>query len=153
MRGYYDSFISSTYWTEGVGFAAAKATLEKMQRIDLPAHAEHIGRRVTEMWLRNARRHGVPVAQDGDIFGFPGFNFLHAKAGPLATLYSQLMLDHGMLASNTMFICYAHTDKELDEYETAMDPVMAELAKAIDADDIEDRLVAGEARAGFGRLN
>ena len=43
MDAAQDSFISSTYWTEGVGAAAAVATLKEMKRIDVPAHVGRIG--------------------------------------------------------------------------------------------------------------
>ena len=36
MQAAQKSFISSTYWTEGVGPVAALATIHKMQRVDVP---------------------------------------------------------------------------------------------------------------------
>jgi glutamate-1-semialdehyde 2,1-aminomutase len=61
MEGAQRSFISSTYWTESVGPAAALATLRKMQQVDVPAHVAHIGQMVTDLWKCYAEKHGVPV--------------------------------------------------------------------------------------------
>ena len=38
MQAAQETFVSSTYWTEGVGPTAAIATIQKMQRIDVPGH-------------------------------------------------------------------------------------------------------------------
>src|SRR5581483_11811396 len=45
MQAAQDSFISSTYWTEGIGPAAALAAVSKMKRIDVPAHLARLGTR------------------------------------------------------------------------------------------------------------
>ena len=49
--------------------------------------------------------------------------------------------------------CYAHDDAVIDDYVQAMDPVMAELADALSAGDIETRLAGGVVQPGFRRLN
>ena len=43
MQTAQDSFISSTYWTEGVGPVAALATIRKLRQVDVPAHVRAIG--------------------------------------------------------------------------------------------------------------
>ena len=53
----------------------------------------------------------------------------------------------------TMFPCYAHDDAVIDDYVQAMDPVMAELADALSAGDVETRLAGGVVQPGFRRLN
>ena len=152
MEGAHRSFISSTYWTEGVGFAAAKAVLLKMRRIDLPAHCARIGRRYLAAVLRTSAHHGVPLARDGDIDEHPHVRFEHAQAAALQTLYVRLMLQRGFLAGDGMFVSLPHTEAVIDEYEAAMNPVFAEIAAALRADDVNERLDGGVARAGFARL-
>ena len=152
MEGAHRSFISSTYWTEGVGFAAARAVLLKMRRIDLPAHCARIGRRYLAAVLRTSAHHGVPLARDGDIDEHPHVRFEHAQAAALQTLYVRLMLQRGFLAGDGMFVSLPHTEAVIDEYEAAMDPVFAEIAAALRAGDVNERLDGGVARAGFARL-
>ena len=122
MEGVRRSFISSTYWTEGVGFAAARAVLRKMRRLDLPAHCAHIGRRYLAAVLRTSARHRVPLVRDGDIDEYPHVRFEHEQAAALQTLYNRLMLRHGYLAADGMFISLPHTEAAIDDYEAAMDP-------------------------------
>ena len=65
MEAAQETFISSTYWTESVGPTAALATIRKMQRTDVPAHAERIGRLYRDGLLEAGRQHGVPVRVTG----------------------------------------------------------------------------------------
>ena len=152
MEGVHRSFISSTYWTEGVGFAAAKAVLQKMQRIDLPAHCAHIGRRYVAAALRTSARHGVPLLRDGDIDEHPHVRFEHAQAAELQTLYIRLMLQRGFLTADGMFVSLPHTAAVIDEYEAAMDQVFAEIAEALRAGNVRERIGGLVARSGFTRL-
>ena len=43
MEAAQTSFISSAYWTEGIGPAASVACIEKMKKLDLPSHLKKIG--------------------------------------------------------------------------------------------------------------
>ena len=61
MEGAHNSFISSTYWTEGTGHAAALAVLKKMQRIDVPSILEQVGNTVALQWQHYGEMHGLPV--------------------------------------------------------------------------------------------
>jgi len=61
MQAAQESFISSTYWTEGVGPAAALATLRKMQRIDVPAQSPDQLDVQVGVVHRGARRVVLPV--------------------------------------------------------------------------------------------
>ena len=152
MEGAHRSFISSTYWTEGVGFVAAKAVLQKMQRIDLPAHCAHIGRRYLAAVLRTSARHGVPLVRDGDIDEHPHVRFEHEQAPELQTLYTRLMLQRGFLTGDGMFVSLPHTEAVIDEYEVAMDEVFGEIAAALCAGEVSERIAGPVARPGFVRL-
>ena len=152
MEGAYRSFISSTYWTEGVGFVAAKAVLEKMMRIDLPTHCGHIGRRYLAAVLGASERHGVPLVREGDIDEHPHVRFEHEQSQELMTLYIRLMLQRGFLTSGGMFVSLPHTEEVIDEYAEAMDPVFAEIADALRAGDVTARIDGLVARPGFARL-
>ena len=152
MEGAHDSFISSSFWTEGVGPAAALATLEKMSRIDVPAHCERIGRRVMEAWRKSASRHGVPLEV---VEGYPclaHFRFDHEQADALRTLYVQLMLERGFLAASSIYVNLAHTDEIIDRYAAAIDEVLGELAEVLRKGDVEKSLKGPIAHSGFRRL-
>jgi glutamate-1-semialdehyde 2,1-aminomutase len=145
------SFISSTYWTEGVGPTAALAAIRKMQRIDVVGHVERIGRLFRDGWIELGKRHGVPV----DVTGHPALlhlGFDHPQALALGTLVTTRMLDRGFLTGSGFYPSLAHTQRHVNAYLAAADPVFAELAAAIRQDNILDRLGGPVRHSGFARL-
>jgi len=152
MEGAHGSFISSTYWTEGVGPAAALATLKKMGRVDVPGHCERVGRRVMDAWRVSARRYGLPVEVEDGYPCLAHFKFDHELSGALNTLYTQSMLARGFLARPSFYATLAHTDEVIDRYATAIDEVFGEMAEALRKGDVEKRLKGPIAHTGFRRL-
>ena len=152
MAGAHGSFISSSYWTEGVGPAAALATLSKMERIDVPAHCRRMGSRVQEAWRASAQRHNLPVEVEDGYPALAHFAFDHELAAELKTLYAQCMLERGFLAGLTISITLAHTDEVIDMYAAAIDEVFAEISDALRKGDVKDRLKGPVAHSGFRRL-
>lgn len=151
MQAAQGSFISSTYWTEGVGFAAALATLEKMKKVDVPAHVERIGLRFREGVERLAKKHGVPLR----FAGHPAVTALvfdHPEALALQTLLTVRMLAEGILAAGVLSATLAHTEQHVDTYLEAADKIFPELAQAVEKRDIEKRIGGPVRHAGFGRL-
>ena len=151
MEGAHTSFISSTYWTESVGPVAALATLRKMQEVNVPAHAERIGKRVMGLWRNHAAKHGLPVV----VSGYPclaHFHFEHALAQELRTLYTQLMLERGFLAGTAIYVSMAHTEDIVSMYGEAIDEVFGKIAGAICRGAVESRLKGPVAHSGFRRL-
>jgi len=153
MSGAHDSFISSAYWTECVGPAAALATLAKMKRIDVPAHAARIGAGVLEHWRKAGEKHGLPVAFDGGYPSMAHVGFDHEKSDVIRTLYTQEMLPRGFLAGFQFYPSLAHTDQVVSDYGDAIDEVFGLIARALSAGDIDKRLKGPVAHANFRRLN
>ncbi len=152
MEGAHKSFISSTYFTERVGPAAALATLSKLEKLDVHVHAEKIGNRVMGCWKHYGEKHGLPVVT---FEGYPclgSFRFDHEKNRALTTLYTQLMLERGFLCGSVIYVTAAHDDAVVDLYAEAIDEVFAEIAKAIASGKIDDSLRGPVAMQGFRRL-
>lgn len=152
MSGAHLSFISSTNWTEGVGSAAALATIEKMRRIDVPAYVAGVGNKVNDIWKRHGEKYGLPVTV-GD--GYPclaHFKFNHEFSEELRTLFTQLMLGQGFLAGISIYPTLAHTDEIIDLYGKAVDAVFAEISDALEKGNVRERLKGPVAHSGFRRL-
>lgn len=146
-----DSFISSTYWTEGVGPAAAVACVRRMMQTDVPGHLAALGSRVMEGWKALAEKHGIPVT----IGGRPAscsLSFRHPQSAALMTLMTTRMLDHGFLTAASCSLTLAHQIHHVDRYLHAVDIVFMELAEAIAADDIVFRLNGPVKHSTFSRL-
>lgn len=151
MQAAQESFISSTYWTEGVGPAAALAAIRKMRSADVPRHVEAIGRRFQEGVREIAARAGVPL----NAVGHPALvsiQFDHPRAAALGTLLTVRMLARGILAGGGFYPSLAHGDEHVDRYLAAAREILPELAAAIDRDDVEGRIGGPVRHSGFARL-
>lgn len=151
MDGAHHSFISSTYWTESIGPTAALATLQKMTEIDVPSHVATMGQRVQECWQENAKRVELPI----EVYGLPclaGFSFLHADAAVLKTLYTQLMLEQGFLATTAFYPTLAHEKDIVSMYCESILIVFNQLSQWLQQGDIRSMLKGEVAQSGFSRL-
>jgi glutamate-1-semialdehyde 2,1-aminomutase len=145
------TFISSTYWTEGVGPAAAVACIEKMQRIDVPSHLAKIGSRLTAGWRQLGERTEVAVTTGGRPEG-PVVGFDHPDAAALQTLFTIRMLDHGFLASAGFNPTLAHAPRHVDTYLAAAGEVFEEIAQAVAHGDVLRRIHGKPKHTMFTRL-
>jgi len=152
MEGAHTSFISSTYWTEGIGPAAALATLQKMAAVDVPAHVARVGTAFQCALRDAAKRHAVPLVVKDSFPCLVSMAFEHVQANALRTLYTQYMLEEGILAGMGIYPCLAHTDDVVAIFAEALDRVFPKLAEAIADDTIKQRLDGPEAQSGFARL-
>jgi glutamate-1-semialdehyde 2,1-aminomutase len=151
MQAAQDSFISSTYWTEGVGPAAALATVRKMQRVDVAAHVAAIGGRLRRGLEEIAAKASVPLT----LTGYPALtylNFDHPDAAGLQTLLTVRMLKHGFLADAQFYPSLAHQPQHVADYLAAVEEVFAELGQAVRRGDAASRIGGPIRHSGFKRL-
>jgi glutamate-1-semialdehyde 2,1-aminomutase len=151
MQAAQDSFISSTYWTERIGPTAALATIRKHRACDVPARLIESGRKVQEIWRLAAERAGLPITVSG-LPPLAHFTIDAPEAQAARTLFTQLMLGRGFLASNAFYASYAQSKEDIDAYGEATTESFAELARAIAAGTVQDMLKGPVAHAGFYRL-
>lgn len=151
MSAAQESFISSAYWTEGVGPAAAVAAVSKMMRINVPAHLAKIGGAVQAGWRELGAKHGVPLIVGGRP-EMASLGFQHEDAAALTTLLTARMLKHGYLACGYFNPMLAHEPRHVEGYLAALDEVMAELAAAIAKGDIRERIGGPVKHTHFARL-
>lgn len=147
------SFISSTYWTEGIGPTAALATIKKMQNNDVVAHVGSIGDAVRAGWKQLGADHSLPVKTSGHS-AMLHVGFDHAQALELGTWLTTQMLEKGFLTSGGFYPSWAHTQRHVEKYLAALDGVFGEMAKLIKSDsDISKHLKGPVRHTGFARLN
>ncbi|MEK7201304.1 MAG: aminotransferase class III-fold pyridoxal phosphate-dependent enzyme [Patescibacteria group bacterium] len=153
MESAQDTFISSTYWTESIGPAAALATIKKIKRLNVPRHLIRIGTLANSGLKRLSKKHGINV----QIGGTATMGFFSFEYGPLSnavkTLFTQEMLKRGILAANRFYPSYAHSEKHIKHYLQVMDKVFALMKDAIDSGTVEKKLQGPVAHSGFQRLN
>lgn len=145
------TFISSTMWTERIGFVAALATIAKMGKKNVPAALVKYGERINEGWRRLAQKHGLNI----DINGIPPLTHIMFKTDdPLAaqTLYAQEMLNKGYLLGAAVYTTYAYSEEIIDKFIADSDPVFGTIKETVDSGDIRKRLKGDVIHSGFKRI-
>jgi glutamate-1-semialdehyde aminotransferase len=151
MQAAQMSFISSTYWTERIGPTAALATIRKFRAHNVSARLIEAGTRVQTGWKLAAERAGLRVHVSG-IPPLSHISFEYPNGQAIGTLFTQLMLARGFLASKAFYASYAHQDEQIENYLDATSDVFADLVEAIRTQSVEKELKGPVAHAGFHRL-
>ncbi len=146
------TFVSSTYWTESIGPAAALATLARMEQVDVSGHVRKIGLLVRDGWTEAAARHGLAIK----VSGLPALCILGFDAGPdskaVMTLFTQEMLARGYLAAGAFYPTFAHQAGVVADYLNAVEAVFGLLKHQIDRGTVMSALHGPVAQSGFARL-
>lgn len=153
MEAAQSTFISSTFWTERIGPAAALKALDVMEREKSWETITSIGLTVTERWQEMAASHGLKIETSG-LPALAGFSFTGPNALTYKTLLTQQMLDQGFLATTLLYACTAHTPDLLERYFTSMDLVFKLIADCDAGRQDAKALLRGPVCHGsFKRLN
>jgi len=151
METAQDSFISSTYWTERIGPVAALATIKKLKRDNVPKHLINIGKEVQEGWKKLSEKHGLNITVSG-INPLGHFSFNYDNPLVLKTLFTQLLLENGFLATTAFYASFAHKDEHVEKYLEAVDEAFNFISKAIKEGNPEKYLKGPICHTGFRRL-
>ncbi|HEU5098424.1 MAG TPA: hypothetical protein VFU22_05365, partial [Roseiflexaceae bacterium] len=137
-------FVSSTYWSDAVGLAAALATIRELRARDAFQHITQIGARFQHSFNELAEEHELPLR----AAGLPQQIAIAASAGDadqkrgLKDLYVQEMTKRGFFTSFGVAPCYAHSDADLEQAVSAWHEVFPLLRAALDAGDWGARIAA-----------
>lgn len=151
MQAAQDTFISSTYWTERMGPAAALATIRKLRQNQVPAHVVKMGQAVQAGWQSLAEKHRLKI-EVGGIHPLSHFSLIYDNPLVLKTLFTQLMLEKGFLASTGFYPSYAHGPVQVAGYLQAVDEAFGFISGALAGGHPEVHLKGPVCHSGFKRL-
>ena len=151
MQAAQSTFISSTLWTERIGPTAALATIKKHKAVDAGKHLVHLGEQIQSGWKEMADKYGLSI-EIGGMKPMSHFAFAHEKAQSMKAYFIQLMLERGFLASNLFYAMYAHTEDHVRSYLEGVDKSFDEIARSIEQNDIDKKLIGKPSSIGFKRL-
>jgi len=151
MQAAQNTFISSTYWTERIGFAAALATIKKLKKIKASRHLISAGSKIQNGWRDSAARWGLDISVEG-IAPLGHFSFNHEKPLVLKTLFTQILLEKGFLATTAFYASFAHKDSHIKKYLDAVDEAFKFISRASKDGKPEKYLKGPVCHGGFKRL-
>jgi glutamate-1-semialdehyde 2,1-aminomutase len=153
MESAQSTFISSTFWTERIGYVSALKTLEVMEREKSWDTITRTGNIIAKQWELLAKKYNLPI----HISGLPamiGFSFPFTNMLKYKTFITQEMLKKGLLAATSVYVCIDHTEEVLNTYFAALEPVFAIISDCESSKYNIDLLLNGAVcHAGFKRLN
>lgn len=152
MQAAQNTFISSTFWTERIGPAAALKTLEVMEKTRSYEVITDKGISIKNAWKNLANKYGLGIKIAGldalASFSLSSINWLKYK-----TYLTQKMLEKGILASNSIYFCTEHTENLIDQYLDALDPIFKDFSEFENGRDIDQEFTGEVCHGGFKRLN
>jgi len=151
MDAAQDTFISSTYWTDRIGFVSSLATIHALQKSSVIEHLNDMGKKIQEGWSKAANKHGLDIHVDG-IYPLGHFGFDHEDSLVLKTLFTKLMLEKSFLATTAYYASYAQKEEDINNYLQAVDEVFKVLAGYISEGNVNLQLETPVCHSGFSRL-
>lgn len=148
-------FISTTFGGDSIAMAASLATLNVLSK---PGYYEHIIRIGT--MIRDGIQERIDKYDLNDVLSVSGMpahcGLAFEGHGSLSYLdiqsvYSQTMIQNGILVFAIYFLNSHHTEKEAQAYLDATDKAFALIRKAIDEDSVDGILLGGKVDPVFKR--
>ena len=125
------TFISSTFWTERIGSAAAIKTLEIMEKTKSWNVVKNIGKGIKEEWLKFSKNYNIKLKITG-LDSLPRFDFLYDNNLYYKTFISQEFLKKGFLASNSIYLSISHNDKIIESYLDILESIFRKIKISLD---------------------
>jgi glutamate-1-semialdehyde aminotransferase len=137
MKNAKDTFISSTAWTERVGFQAALSTIKFFKNKKVYQHIFKTGKYVISQWKKLFSKYNLQVKVNNFI-SMPSFEFLYNSQNEyLYTYFTELMLEKGYLSTNNISITYSHKKSDIDKYLKNADLVLRRMSKELKIDKLK----------------
>ena len=128
MSSISSTFISSTFWTERIGPAAALETLNIMEKTKSWEAITNTGKKIKKNWKNIAKSHNIKIKVQG-LDALPNFFFSSEKNMMYKTLITQEMLKKKILASNVIYCSIAHKEKILIKYFDIFNEIFYKISK------------------------
>tara|TARA_B100000965_G_scaffold406811_1_gene448903 strand:- start:818 stop:2068 length:1251 start_codon:yes stop_codon:yes gene_type:complete len=124
------TFISSTFWSERIGYVAALATLKEMKRIKSWEKIKVKGRYIKKSISRIAEKYKLSIKFSG-LDALIKFQILGLGEFDYNKFIIEQMLKEKFLATQNIYVSVAHTKKKIDTYLFSIDKVFEKISKKI----------------------
>lgn len=152
METAQETFISSTYWTEGIGFTAGLATINKFIKYNVAEYIKKLGE-YFQTGLKNIiEKTGVNIIITG-LPSITGFSFNYPNPLVVKTLFIQEMLKQGYLSTYALYMTYSHKQEDLDKYLLTIENFIYKYKTDFENNTCEKYLEGPIVHGGFQRLN
>ena len=153
MNAATSTFVSSTFWSERVGYVAGLATLEEMERIKSWEIITDLGRYLLSSWNQIANSADLEI-ETGSLPAIATFNFKSKRHLAYKTYFTQELLSYGYLGGCLVFLSTEHTKELIDDYCDKALEIFESIA-ILEKNNVpeKDFLNGPKCRTPFSRLN
>ena len=123
-----NTFISSTFWSERIGFTAGLLTLNEMRKIKSWKKIKKIGKTIKTNLIKLANKNKIKIRIEGNDSLFQFF-LDDVSIKEYKKFIAEEMLKKNFLASNIIYVSTAHTNSLVKKYLKNMDSVFNKLKK------------------------
>ncbi len=127
MENATKTFISSSFWSERLGYSAALSTLKFMETHKIHEEINRLGLLIKNCWMEIAKKYGLKIKVTG-LNALPSFNFLNNYNTEAITFFTQEMLKNNILASNVIYLSYAHKQNHIKKYLKICDKIFMQIS-------------------------
>ena len=142
MKYAQSTFISSTFWTERIGYAAALETLNVMNKIKSWEIITDMGRQIKKRWKFLSDKYNLNLIIEG-LDALPRFNFHGEQDLHLKTYITQQFLKKKILASNVIYLSVEHNNKIIENYFEILEEIFEKIGNSIKSNDNSRILLDG----------
>ena len=152
MQKSRESFISSTFWSERIGYTAALKTLEVMYKKKSWELVSNYGLKIKEVWSNLSKKYNLEL-KIGGLDAIPNFSFNSKNHLKYKTYISQEMLKNKFLASNIVYVSTSHDNNILLKYKNKIEKIFKEIKDCEEGKNIDNLLETKICQNTFKRLN
>ena len=126
------SFVSSTAWTERVGFKAAISVIDFFENKNAHKKIYANGEYLLKKWKELANKFNLKI-NFSDFPPLASFYFDYGKKinSKLYTYFTEEMLKHKYLATNSVYVSYYHDKKVINLYLKSCEKIFKEISLAL----------------------
>ena len=122
------AFISSTNWSDRIGFVAANKTIEIMKQIKSNKIIEKLHNNFCQRLKQIALKNKLKIKIIG-LVGIPVINFINKDNELIKNFITQEMLKKNILASNCIYLSIFHNNSKMKKYYDTLDTIFKIIKK------------------------
>ena len=118
MQSAQDTFISSSYWTERIGYVAALATIKQYQEMKVDVHLKKIGKYFDTEFKGISKELNLNFQNNG-LISVPILSFNSGSQLmdlQIKTFLTQEMLKRGYIFSNVIYLSFKHNKNNINKF-------------------------------------
>ena len=127
MRKSENTFISSTFWGERVGYTAALSSIKEFERLKVFKIINENGKMIKNIWRDLSNKYNIPIKLMGTN-AIPIFEFINNHLEN-KTYLTQEMLKEKILATNLVYVNIFHNKSNLKKYGKVLDRIFYDISK------------------------